>query len=263
MKNPFEDSVLLHSMGEDVFNVEIYLKDLSISNNEVLLSLGYLTGEAENNSSLPDRHFIEMIDTVIAQLEYRCNIQAAYRILDVNQSGKEKNGLSISGKFFKMDKIVTGHLRKSEKAALFVCSIGPGMENWAKELMLSGDSVLSYIINITASVVVEKAADFLHDNIKNRMSGNGLKITNRYSPGYCNWSVSEQHLLFSLLPKNFCGVVLTESALMLPFKSISGVIGIGTSVKWKEYACDKCGIKDCTYRAKRFAKSQPGKQQTK
>jgi cobalamin-dependent methionine synthase I len=126
-----------------------------------------------------------------------------------------------------------------------------GMENWAKELLLSGEPLLSYVVNTVASIVVEKAVDFLHDHIREQMKERGLKITNRYSPGYCNWPVSEQQFLFSLLPENFCGITLTESSLMLPIKSISGIIGIGSLVKMKEYICDKCGIKECTYRAKR------------
>ncbi|MHB8579979.1 MAG: vitamin B12 dependent-methionine synthase activation domain-containing protein [Ignavibacteriaceae bacterium] len=81
----------------------------------------------------------------------------------------------------------------------------------------------------------------------------GMKITNRYSPGYCNWNVSEQHLFFSLLPQNFCGITLTESSLMLPVKSISGIIGIGSNVKYSKYFCDKCGVKDCTYRTYRLS----------
>ncbi|KAB2838638.1 MAG: hypothetical protein F9K45_11080, partial [Melioribacteraceae bacterium] len=95
---------------------------------------------------------------------------------------------------------------------------------------------------------VEACANALHEHIKEKMLRNNLKTTNRYSPGYCNWKVNEQHLLFSLLPKNFCGIKLTDSALMLPIKSISGIIGIGEKVKYSEYSCNECNIKDCTYR---------------
>ncbi|MCK7538940.1 MAG: hypothetical protein MZV63_52410 [Marinilabiliales bacterium] len=47
-------------------------------------------------------------------------------------------------------------------------------------------------------------------------------ITNRFSPGYCGWDVAEQHKLFSFFKDNFCGITLTESALMNPVKSVSG-----------------------------------------
>jgi hypothetical protein len=39
---------------------------------------------------------------------------------------------------------------------------------------------------------------------------------------------------------------------MMPIKSISGIIGVGREVKYREYLCDTCGVKDCTYRSKRI-----------
>ena len=96
----------------------------------------------------------------------------------------------------------------------------------------------------------------MHDLLGRQMDEFGLKITNRYSPGYCNWPVSDQQILFLLLPEKFCGVTLTGSSLMIPIKSVSGVIGIGASVKMKEYTCDTCGMKDCTYRSTRRLSSK-------
>jgi len=72
------------------------------------------------------------------------------------------------------------------------------------------------------------------------MAQTGLKITNRYSPGYCGWVTSEQHKLFALLPKDICSIRLTESSLMLPIKSVSGFIGIGPNVRFNPYTCQLC-----------------------
>ena len=77
----------------------------------------------------------------------------------------------------------------------------------------------------------------------------GLKITNRYSPGYCGWDTREQHKLFSLLPENSCGIRLTESALMLPIKSVSGFIGVGANVRFNPYTCKMCDAEFCVYRS--------------
>jgi len=76
------------------------------------------------------------------------------------------------------------------------------------------------------------------------------KMSNRYSPGYCNWNVAEQHKLFKLLPKDFCGVSLTESVLMQPIKSISGFIGVGEKIKYHHYKCKFCTQKQCIYKSK-------------
>jgi hypothetical protein len=81
-----------------------------------------------------------------------------------------------------------------------------------------------------------------------------MKITNRYSPGYCDWNVGEQHKLFSFFPDNYCGIRLTPSALMDPVKSVSGIIGIGENVKRNDYTCRVCDMKDCIYRRSREEK---------
>ena len=235
---------------KDLFEIVIDFNDLTIESKEVELALGY------TENKIP-KHFSMLIDEIITELPKRCSIRAGYRVLGLNRSVEKKDGLFIADTFFKMDKIVTGQIKKSEKAALFVCTIGSGMENWSKQFLINGDAAMGYLVDCIASVTVESVTNLLHDFIENEMMKTGLRITNRYSPGYCNWSVSEQHLLFSLLPPNFCGITLTESALMLPIKSVSGVIGIGSKVKRKEYTCDKCGVKDCTYRAiRRNSKSK-------
>ena len=90
----------------------------------------------------------------------------------------------------------------------------------------------------------------MQNDLEEQMSKEGKKITNRFSPGYCGWNVSEQHKLFSLLPGNFCGIRLTESALMDPVKSVSGIIGIGPDVRRMPYTCSLCDMKNCIYRRK-------------
>ena len=104
-----------------------------------------------------------------------------------------------------------------------------------------------------ASQTVELAIDKVQCHLENELMTFGLKTTNRYSPGYCGWHVSEQQKLFSLLPDSFCDITLTESSLMMPIKSVSGIIGIGPHVKKIDYTCRLCDLKDCVYR-RRFEK---------
>ena len=111
--------------------------------------------------------------------------------------------------------------------------------------MATGDMLRGYIVDSIGSETVEQVADWLERKLEEKSQLHGWKITNRYSPGYCGWSVAEQHKLFSFLPEKFCGITLTESALMLPIKSLSGIIGLGPLVKREEYQCSICDMKDC------------------
>lgn len=114
--------------------------------------------------------------------------------------------------------------------------------------MLEKDFLKGYIYDVAGSEIVEAAADIMTEKLKEEMQRKGMLITNRFSPGYCGWNVSEQHKIFQLVPDNFCGIQLLESALMVPIKSISGIIGIGRNVRFLPYTCSKCDYKNCTYR---------------
>ena len=234
---------------KNIFEVKINFSDLTIDKDEIELTMGY----SGNNIPL---HFVDLVDDVISQAEPLCTIKAGYRIVKIKYNSEHKDGFYADNIYLNTQKIVTGKIKKADKAALFVCTIGPAIEEWSRKLMKDGDGVLSYIVDTVASVIVESATDKLHDHIGREMKMKGMKITNRYSPGYCDWNVSEQHKLFSMLPEKFCGITLTESALMVPVKSVSGIIGIGHDVKWLKYTCDTCGIVDCTYRITRL---KPGK----
>lgn len=234
-------------IGKNIFEVKIDPEDVIIDLKDIRCILGYA------EAKMP-AHFEEMIEEIIYQAPQKCNIRAGYKILNVEKNNR-KDGLSIGGVFFKTDKIVAAEFKEADEAALFVCSIGSSMEKWSKELMFGGDAIRGYFVDIVASSAAETVANLLHEQIKKQMQQNGLNVTNRYSPGYCNWAVSEQHLLFSLLPDNFCGVTLSESTLMNPIKSVSGIIGIGSKVKFNDYLCDGCNQKNCTYRLKRSDKN--------
>ena len=72
--------------------------------------------------------------------------------------------------------------------------------------MQERDMLKGYIYDVAGSEIVEAAADLMQAEMSETALGEGKKITNRYSPGYCGWDVSEQHKLFSFFPDNFCKI---------------------------------------------------------
>lgn len=230
-------------IDKNTFLVLIDSNLINIDKKKIIDVIGY--------NSLQE-HIESIVNDLLKTVYNKLDISAGYKVFHSSDRFDNlkilKNTLIIRDTHFNIDKIIASQLRNIEKAAVFVSTIGLDIENWIKELNQKGELLHSYIGDIIASEAAECATDLLHDFIQKKFNAFGMNITNRYSPGYCNWSVSEQQKLFSLLPENFCGIKLTESSLMIPIKSISGIIGIGRNVKWKEYLCDKCGVKDCTYR---------------
>jgi len=139
-------------------------------------------------------------------------------------------------------------MKEAEKLALFVCTAGEGFTTRSHEYNKEGNYLKGFIVDTMGSWVVERAMDLIQEKLENVLRGLEMHITNRYSPGYCNWPVSDQQSLFSLLPELPCNIRLTGSSLMVPIKSVSGIIGIGKKVKKRGYTCDICNNKTCIYR---------------
>lgn len=228
-------------LENDCFQIAIDPSFLAITKQQIVNELGY------SGSEIPE-YFGEIVDEIIVTYPGYCDIRAGYRILDIEPSTDRNDGFFVGGRFFNFQKTVTMQLKNAQRVALFTCTIGSRMETWATRLFEDGDAVKSHFVDTVGSVAVERVTDILHDHIGDRMKELELSITNRFSPGYCGWSVSEQQVLFSFFPKGFCEILITPSSLMLPKKSTSGIIGTGSSVKREPYLCDKCTREGCTYR---------------
>jgi hypothetical protein len=203
--------------------------------------MGYLPGTAPEPVTL-------LINEITQELLPLGDIRAEYRIIkEISFIQKEKS-LQVAGVTFNIKPIIYRQIKDAEEVALFICTAGRAVGEMSRNSMKEGDLLRGYVYDVIGSEVVEHAADMIQEELKGESQARGRKITNRFSPGYCGWDVAEQHKLFSFFKDNFCGITLTESALMNPVKSVSGLIGIGEHVRYSQYQCHLCDDKNCIYR---------------
>jgi cobalamin-dependent methionine synthase I len=138
------------------------------------------------------------------------------------------------------------------QVAIFVATIGGRLEERVAQLMKEGLMLEALIMDIIGSVAVEKVAGWLENMIRNVAAENGSKIGWRYSPGYCDWDITQQRELFRAFDGKSIGINLTRECLMIPRKSISGIVGIGESCITYS-ACRCCNKKNCPTRREEFA----------
>ncbi len=221
-----------------IHEYRIPIGELDFNEAAVERGMGY------ENGSAPD-FYREKITETIALAADVVEIRAGYRILPSEQFLLEKEQASCCRQTFQTGKIIARQLKNSRTVALFASTAGAVFDKWSKELFNEGDFPGGYVVDCVGSEIVESAADWLEQRLIEQLASQNLKITNRFSPGYCGWDVFEQHKLFSLLPPEFLGIRLTESALMVPVKSVSGFIGVGENVKRLSYPCAICDMKNC------------------
>jgi hypothetical protein len=123
---------------------------------------------------------------------------------------------------------VGGIFERADHLALFTVTIGerPGEE--IARLFDENDFALAAMLDSAASAAAENAAELAERRYGEVLRGERWGRSDggvlRYSPGYCGWHVSGQRKLFDHLGPEKIGVTLTNSFLMQPLKSVSGVI---------------------------------------
>jgi hypothetical protein len=211
--------------------------------HETVLQMLHQTEHDADNPVLND------VMQLYAQLNDVCSIRGGYTILNVCNIDIN-NGIIFcnDNKQLNVGNKVCAYLRHAELIAVFIATAGENFTLLANKYNREGDCIKGYIIDTFGSVIAERVADHINYTLEQSMLQQQLKITNRYSPGYCNWPLSGQKELFAVVSPEQCGITLTDSMLMQPIKSVSGVIGIGHNVKKKPYGCDVCNDKKCIYR---------------
>jgi hypothetical protein len=215
--------------------------ELKLNVTQIEQVLGYKEGESHETIA-------EMISDLLKEAEKICLIKAEYSVFQNVKFINADKSVEINHISFNVNKIIYGQLKNAESIAVFLCTAGPEIGIKSRNAMKDGDLLTGYVYDVIGSEIVEAAADIMQNELELVQTAGGKKITNRYSPGYCNWDVAEQHKLFRLMPDNYCGIIINSSALMNPEKSVSGFIGIGEHVRHNPYTCSLCEMKDCIYR---------------
>ncbi len=200
--------------------------------------------------SQADDYVLGLIDEFTGRCKEISEPQAGFAIFDHPEFNKEKNSLILDNVSLNLGKMVASYLKGSSYIAVFVATCGERVELLSKQLMRESHVLEGYIVDLIGSELAEETADYVHRHIEIKVEHEGLSVTNRYSPGYCNWPVSDQHNLFSALKGDTCGIQLTPTSLMIPVKSVSGILGIGHHVKRVAYKCKLCSDDKCILRGK-------------
>ena len=199
-----------------------------------------------------DFHLQALIKEKLTEIIFHTDIKAGYCILPAGSINVEKQIFYNGHTLFDPGSIIINQVKYSSSLALLLATLGESFDVWSKSLA-KDDMLASYIADIIGSLMVERVIDNLESTIISVAAFRGVRCSNRFSPGYCQWLVQEQKQFFPLLPPEFNFVKLLDSCLMTPLKSISAIIGLGKNVKKGAYHCQICDLQNC-YRKRKYLK---------
>jgi hypothetical protein len=213
--------------------------DIEIDKKQVYHYIGY-----DGDHKLSGR-VSSLVDDYVKHAHQLVNPLYSYNIKDVEWA---RGSIAfIEDSIIFKSRVIGQLLEQCQQVAIFIVTIGKYLEETAWKLARDGLILQATILDAIGSDAVEQAANRVQDIIKELAGAQGLVISRRFSPGYCDWNVGQQRMLFHALIGNTLGVRLTGECLMIPQKSISGIIGIGSkNSNVDNYSpCQFCNRQDC------------------
>ena len=183
-----------------------------------------------------------LVDTVYLKL--RNEVQARH-VMQKNRVAVDATGVTLeSGTRFN-SRDLAAHLKGCEEALLLGATLGSRVDAAIRRLALG-----SVAEGAAAQAVAAALIESYCDEVQARFETGGLAQRPRFSPGYGDWDLAEQKLLFPVLNcAKLIGLTLTEGCMMAPSKSVTAVIGLSTDVQCVWNKCMICGNINCPYRA--------------
>jgi len=142
--------------------------------------------------------------------------RALYKVAYIEAKGEDfvvADGVQLTSRVLRVN------LEQAHRLFVYVATCGAELEEWARSV---GDLLQSYWAETIKEIALAQALEATAEHIAERFP----EHTSTMAPGSLDdWPLEEQRPLFDILggAEQAIGVRLTESLLMLPTKSVSGV----------------------------------------
>ncbi len=129
---------------------------------------------------------------------------------------------------------------------LTIYSIGPRLEERAKEYHAAGDYLTGFALDVLGSAAVNEVGRIAYGLIEDLAKSKGLYASIPLNPGTSHWPLSGNQVLTQLVPAAEIGIEPLDSGLLRPFKSISFAVALGEHVLTpaEGSSCDYCDTRD-------------------
>ncbi|HBR29526.1 MAG TPA: hypothetical protein DD789_08845 [Firmicutes bacterium] len=217
---------------------------MKIERQEVLRYLGY-------RQQTLDTAMDTLLRECLAEMEGTLRKSYVYDIYPVEIKGDQVKLLSTNLTFPSKD--LCQHLQNSDRCVLMAATLGLKIDQ--KIAFYSRFELTKGIImDACATTAIEALCDEVQLEVAAKAEQEGYTITNRYSPGYGDLSLTHQKDILKVLntyPR--IGLTVNENYLMLPRKSVTALIGLEKYAGHKETAvakdkCNNCLAKNCRFR---------------
>ena len=220
---------------------------LNIDREEVLRYQGY----SKKRVKIPNQNILQITEEEINRgydLFRPLGIYSLIKIIRLTSRG----GINLeNGLTFRFPKSIINQLEGVSHFLVGVVTIGGLIEKKVSELFSQGEYPRALALDAVGTVAVEDFSREVRKLARQEVKEQGFKTSRHFSPGYGDWEVPQQDIIFKSIPADNIGVRLTKGYMMLPQKSLSWIIGIGKEMiisSEEDNNCGNCQHKCCIYK---------------
>lgn len=134
-------------------------------------------------------------------------------------------------------KALAKYVGESKELFLFGATLGSRVDVALRRMVLTSVAEAG-AGQAVAAALIETYCDDCCAELQRQLP-DGKRLKRRFSPGYGDWSLEEQKLLFPALDcARTIGLTLTESCMMAPVKSVTAVMAVAETAEKNESAAD-------------------------
>jgi len=186
---------------------------------------------------------LKNLHTLVDAAHHMIEPRVLYEVKYIEE--KLDNGVVVDGRHLLSD-VLRKNLDQVERVFPFVITIG---NKFGENLDTCDDILDKFFLDTIGNVALTQVRKALNDHLKQKYA---LEKTAFMAPGSLpNWPIEQQKPLFDLFGdvQAAIGVKLTDSLLMLPAKSVSGIY-FPTETSF--FSCQLCPRKRCDSRKAKY-----------
>lgn len=191
------------------------------------------------------QHFAKVQELALAAQKL-ATVKAVYKVAFVEAKGE--SSVTIDGIVFK-SRVLSVNLTDAYRVFPYVITCGKELATWSKNQQ---DMLENYYADTITEMILKNTRQTFFKQLDEYW---GLESTANMNPGsLADWPITEQIPLFKLIGnvEDMIGVKLTESCLMVPIKSVSG-IHFPKQGSWEN--CQLCPREECPGRKAPYDKN--------
>ncbi|MDR5660066.1 vitamin B12 dependent-methionine synthase activation domain-containing protein [Serpentinicella sp. ANB-PHB4] len=214
-----------------------------LEKEKILRHLGYQKGKTELTEKMS-----QLIEDCIDEAKRLINPVGIYQTFEIKQINKEK--IYLADVDYQIKSADIEQLLDGSRYTTFIAvTIGQQLDNHIDKLNEKGEYTRGLIMDAIGSEAAEESINKLNQIVEQEALQNGYRLTRRFSPGYGDFTITNQNSILDLLNTKEIDLRITDSSILIPRKSVTALVGWtkknNTNRKDK---CSYCNLEHCSYR---------------